>query len=163
MSYTMDSRLVVLPHEQDLPRWVVERRKLDATFPQFRFVARGRPNRIVAVRGTLWTNEGVRYGISIEIPPNYPYAIPEVHARGWEIDEDCPHKYSPTELCLMRPERWSRTLTIAFLVAKTALWLNKYDVWLETGEWIGSDEHKLPSSSSEGSSLLDEILNIFGL
>ncbi len=164
MSFTVDGRLVILPAERGLPRWKVERNKLKATFPQFRFYAGnvfstllGSKN-IEKVKGKLRTKSGTIYPIQVIMPESYPYEMPTIKTLGWNIHSDCPHKYDDQPLCVLLPERWSSNMTVAFLVAKTALWLHKYEIWQETGRWPGSDEHK---RGGGGLSLWDELLDLF--
>ncbi len=134
--FRMSRRLVVMPEEVSTNRWFLEQRKLADTFPQFRMVRR--EGRIAGVVGILSTNLGNEYGIFIEVSERYPYDCPRVFARGWTIRDGCPHRYSPQRLCIMQPNHWSSRFTLAFVVAKAALWLNKYEVWCQTGTWPGN-------------------------
>ena len=141
--FRMSRRLVVTPEEAQENRWFVEQRKLADTFPQFRMVRR--EGRIAGVVGVLTTNLGNDYGIFVEVPEQYPYDCPRVFARGWTIQDGCPHRYSPQQLCIMQSNHWSSQFTLAFVVAKAAFWLNKYDVWRETGTWPGN-QHEFRES-----------------
>lgn len=55
-----------------------------------------------------------------------------------------PHMYSDGSLCLYYPKHkewsieddWGTTL-----VPWTTLWLFYYEIWLETGEWLGGGKH----------------------
>jgi hypothetical protein len=77
--------------------------------------------------------------------------MPKVEPVGWRADG--PHVYVGGSLCLMRARQWTPGLTIAFLVAKTALWLNKYEVWQRTGSWPGVEQ---------GHALSDEFRDFVG-
>lgn len=121
------------------PRMSVEREKMRARFRGFAFYAtNGRPT---SVKGYL-TSYGRRYYVSVEIPPNYPYAMPEVSLPYETIDSEVHHKYSANRPCLMKSEQWSSSLSLAFIVLKTAIWLNKYDSWKRNGrgEWPGTGQ-----------------------
>ncbi len=55
-----------------------------------------------------------------------------------------PHMYSDNSLCLYYPEykEWSYTdLWSETLIPWTSLWLYYYEVWKETGEWLGGGIH----------------------
>lgn len=121
-------------------RMAVEREKMRRRFPRFAFLGVGAT--ITAVEGPLRTNEGTRYTVRIEVPGSYPYSIPTVRAKTGSIKQSCPHVYADGSLCLMRSAQWSSTYSLAFLVVKTAVWLNKYDRWIATGRWPGRDQHR---------------------
>jgi len=124
------------------PRATVEWEKMQKQFPDFRFY--GDSDKLTSVQGYLQTNYGGRYRVRIELDENYPYTVPRVTLPNTNIDPDCPHIYSKYELCVMRPEQWTSSLSIAFFIAKVAIWLNKYDQWLHESKrrWPGKDQHR---------------------
>jgi len=125
------------------PRWAVESEKIKRHFPNFSILQNQNGN-ISAVSGYLTTSYGISYLVRIELPLAYPYTMPNAKVTNSAIDTSCGHAYSSNELCLMKSEQWSSTLSIAFLIAKAAIWLNKYDVWRNTGRirWPGTDQHR---------------------
>jgi ubiquitin-protein ligase len=113
-----------------------EQRALAENFRQFSFRQNSKGE--LYVSGGLRTNKGRVYQIRIEIPPNYPHSIPYVFPIGWEAN--CPHAYKAGNLCIMRPDQWRPIFSLAFVVAKVALWLNKYDVYRAKGYWPGNEQ-----------------------
>lgn len=124
------------------PRMAVENEKVKRYFPDFNFYATN--GQVTSIQGYLKTSYGNRYYVKIEIPPNYPYSIPKAKLPYTTIDENCPHKYSSHDMCLMTSAQWSQTYSLAFVVAKTAIWLNKYDSWQRNGKrrWPGRSQHR---------------------
>ena len=120
-------------------RMLLEKRKMMGRFPGFAFY--GTAGTVTATRGTLRTNFGNHYGIRIAVPDGYPYSIPSITVEP-APDSDCRHVYRDGSICVMKPEQWSKTYSLALLVAKTALWLNKYDLWksMGKGRWPGKEQ-----------------------
>lgn len=55
-----------------------------------------------------------------------------------------PHMYSNGSLCLYYPKlrEWNYTDSWAeTLIPWTSLWLFYYEIWIETGEWLGGGVH----------------------
>ncbi len=137
-NFRASTHLLVQPHESGLDRMYVEGEKLKI-FPEWRLVARA--GRITAATGGLQPRPGgQRYPMRIEIPDSYPYAMPSVLTNGWTPQAGTPHRYGENRLCVMRASQWTSTFTIAFMVAKTALWLAKYEVWCKTSRWPGNQQ-----------------------
>lgn len=62
----------------------------------------------------------------------------------YENGKKVPHLYSNGSLCLYYPKynEWKYTdLWSDTLIPWTSLWLYYYEVWQETGEWIGGGIH----------------------
>ena len=116
-------------------RWYYEREKLQ-NFPAFQLLARNRT--ITAAEGAIDTQYGNTMGIRIELPERYPLSLPKVHPRGWSIHPSVLHKYNDGSICIMRSDQWRKHFTIALVVAKTAIWLAKYEMWKRNGhDWPG--------------------------
>jgi hypothetical protein len=129
--------LVLTTQEMQLNRWYVEREKL-RFFRAFALV--GNNGQITAAEGALDTQCGNTYGIRIELA-NYPSALPKVLPKGWTPHPDVRHKFNDGSLCIMRPAQWRRHFTIALVVAKTSIWLNKYELWKRNGHrWPGLEQ-----------------------
>lgn len=59
-------------------------------------------------------------------------------------EKTTPHMYSDNSLCLFYPEysEWKYTdLWSETLIPWTSLWLYYYEIWKETGEWLGGGIH----------------------
>jgi hypothetical protein len=73
---------------------------------------------------------------------------PKVRVRSPQLDMRVKHLYEDGTLCLYWPEewRWGKNCLIAeTIVPWAAVWLYYYELWLDTGEWLGpSSPHGLP-------------------
>ena len=117
----------------------LEQQKMQGRFPTMSFY--GTDEEVTAIRGALTTNYGNLYSIRISVPDSYPYSIPRITVEP-EPDEDCRHIYPDGSICVMKSAQWSKTYSLALLVAKTAMWLNKYDQWKANGKcrWPGREQ-----------------------
>jgi hypothetical protein len=132
-----DSKLVLGSQETQANRWYYERERL-RMFPAFSLL--GVNGQITAAEGALDTQYGNTYGIRIELA-NYPYSLPKVLPKGWTIHPDVPHKFNDGSLCIMRSALWRTHFTVALVVAKTAIWLGKYELWKRNGHvWPGLEQ-----------------------
>lgn len=129
--------LILTAAEMQANRWYHERVKL-GLFPSFAFL--GINGQITAAEGALDTQYNNTYGIRIVLD-NYPFALPKVFPRGWIIQAEVIHRYTDGSLCIMRADQWRRYFTAALVVAKTAIWLNKYELWKRNGhQWPGLEQ-----------------------
>ncbi len=120
--------------EMQANRWFYEREKL-RIFPAFALLAVN--GQITAAEGGLDTQYGNTYGIRIGLE-GYPYSLPRVFPKGWTLHPNATHKYVDGSLCIMRSDQWRREFTVALVVAKTAIWLGKYELWKRNGHvWPG--------------------------
>lgn len=71
----------------------------------------------------------------IVVPDHYPYDSPRSYAVNWRLDG--PHRYSDTQMCLWQENEWTPSYTLAYAVAKTYVWIHKYEEWLRSGIWPG--------------------------
>lgn len=72
--------------------------------------------------------------------------MPRVFIKKPVLLENAPHLYSNEDdcLCLYWPKewRWSAEQLIADTILPwTALWLFYYELWLDTGKWLGPSSH----------------------
>lgn len=126
--------LILTPGEMQTNRWYYEREKL-RLFPTFAFL--GTHGQTTAAEGALDTQYNNTYGIRIVLE-NYPHALPKVFPKGWTVHPEVKHKFADGSLCIMRSDQWRRYFTVALIVAKTAIWLNKYELWKRNGQrWPG--------------------------
>jgi len=127
-------RLTLTSAELVADRWVHEQKKL-RIFPAFRFLSAG--GSIVAAEGALDTQYKNTYGLRIELN-NYPFSLPKIRPKGWQIHPSAPHQFNDGSICLMRSDQWRRYFTVALVVAKAAIWLGKYEIWKRNGNyWPG--------------------------
>lgn len=73
--------------------------------------------------------------------------IPRVRVLKPELARDAPHLYNDRSLCLYWPKEWRWTESEAIgdtLLPWAALWLYYYELWLDTGEWLGPTSHVSP-------------------
>ena len=129
--------LLLAPQEMQTNRWYFEREKL-RLFPAFVLV--GVNGQITAAEGALDTQYGNTYGIRIELT-NYPHALPKIYPKGWTVHPEVKHRFNDGSLCIMRAGQWRKHFTVALVVAKTAIWLNKYELWKRNGQhWPGLEQ-----------------------
>lgn len=64
-----------------------------------------------------------------------------------------PHMYSQEKLCLFYPKtkEWKRSMWISqTIIPWISLWLNYYEYWLITGQWLGGGiSHNSPDEGEE--------------
>jgi hypothetical protein len=80
--------------------------------------------------------------------------VPEVRVLSPELQSNAPHRYKDGSLCLYWPVewKWRDDQNVAkTLLPWAALWLYFYELWLDTGLWMG------PSSHAEGGRPKDPI------
>lgn len=118
-------------------RLYLEQQKLAENFRQFSFARNNSTGRLCVV-GSLRTNTGYVYPVRIDLPSDYPHSIPIIYPVGW--DSTCPHVYNAGNLCVMRPDQWRSFYSLAFVIAKVAIWLNKFDVYHSRGYWPGNEQ-----------------------
>lgn len=107
------------------------------------FVNRGRPGSARWVGKLQPSMLGTRYNIRVH------YAlgdIPRVFVIEPKLAVHAPHVYWDDDgrLCLYYPKEspWSRDMVIAETIFPwTALWLRYYELWLDTGKWLGPSPH----------------------
>ena len=123
------------------PRMTVEQEKVRKAFPNlFRFYKEGK---LIKIKGRLKTNFGRWFTIEIHLSQDYPYIIPDILVFGG-IDSKCPHVYRSGHICVMTSSQWSPVYGVSFLIKRTAVWLNKYELWSARGKtkWPGTDGHR---------------------
>lgn len=138
MAEIVASELILTPAEASSPRrWLFEQHRLQL-FPSFRLVGVG--SQITAAVGSLDTHMGNTYAIRVELK-NFPYCRPSVFPQDWQVHPLAPHKFADGSLCIMRFDQWRSYFTVALVVAKTAIWLGKYEIWKRNGHtWPGREQ-----------------------
>jgi len=122
-----------------LPSILVQQVGIHDKFPSFKF----RMERTLGI----WTGElqprklSPVYTIRITYRPNARMA-PKVKVLSPKIAKNAPHVYRQGNLCLYWPKdlSWSEQLLLAdTIIPWTAQWLAFYELWEETGEWLGPE------------------------
>lgn len=91
----------------------------------------------VYVKAGLQTSAGNAYIASLTFA-NYPNQMPNVEISKPTLPQT-PHRYRGGQICYLHPTMWNPGRhNIEFVLARTAKWLNKYEVWRATGRWPGA-------------------------
>lgn len=79
------------------------------------------------------------YMVSVKFPGNYPNEMPRVFVDA-PVITTAPHRYQNGNICYLHPSMWNPGIhNISFVIARTAKWLNKYDIWKLQGQWPGAE------------------------
>lgn len=114
--------------------------RIRRAFPGFRMVRQGRA---IGWVGSLQPRPDADYTVHIQYRGGRP---PKVFMIDPQLDERCPHIYGDKSLCVYWPydpdnPGWEQTSWIAdTIIPWTAVWLHYYELWLETGEWLGPEK-----------------------
>jgi hypothetical protein len=112
----------------------------------------------VAERGNgVWTWRGNLqprasspvYRVSIQCKEG---RVPVVRVLSPALAPNAPHLYRGGKLCLYWPEEWrwyGDELIAETIVPWTASWLFYYELWLDTGKWLGPSSHAEISPKTE--------------
>lgn len=94
----------------------------------------------VFARTALQTSNGRHYVLSIRFPDTYPNEMPRVYVDTPAITY-APHRYQPGNICYLHPSMWNPGVhNLTFVIARTAKWLNKFEVWRNNGgTWPGAE------------------------
>lgn len=88
------------------------------------------------------------------------HSLPTVRVVAPSLHLKAPHLYKDKSLCLYYPKEtpWKRDMLIAATILPwTALWLYYYELWLDTGKWLGTSSHASDQHLQGGCANLDEI------
>jgi ubiquitin-protein ligase len=121
-------------------RFAEERQRLSTYFRRFSLSREYGDGNWAVASGRLTTFVERSYQIRIDLPRGYPHACPVIAPIGWQPIKN-PHLYQDGTICVMMPAQWTSFMTCAFMVAKTAIWLNKYEIWLDKRIWPGNEQH----------------------
>jgi hypothetical protein len=93
----------------------------------------------VFVKSGLQTSAGNTYIIAVYFA-GYPYQMPTVQVLRPTLRSNAYHRYTNGNLCYLHPSMWNPGRhDLTFVLARAAKWLNKYDVWCQTGNWPGAE------------------------
>lgn len=125
------------------PSAAIQQAAVKRRFPAFRPCFHGAT---VVWKGRLQPRPGSPvYTVSIRFRQAHP---PEVRVLSPTTRSDAPHMYIGGLLCLYWPkdQNWnSRKFIADTIIPWTAQWLLYYELWLDTGEWLGEESpHRYP-------------------
>jgi hypothetical protein len=93
----------------------------------------------VFVKAALQTSVGNTYIVAIYFP-NYPSQMPKVYITKPTLPANTRHTYQGGSICYMHPNYWNPgRYDLTFVLARVAKWLNKFEVWRQTGVWPGAE------------------------
>ncbi|NJL54012.1 hypothetical protein HC928_01825 [bacterium] len=132
-------------YQSDPARLIIEKRAMEARFPQFRLIQDGQKLTWI---GKLESNRDNTYEIAVVYPDNFPIKPPDVYPIDpiitvWKDAQagHLKHQYNDGKLCLYFPGdgSFSDKTTAATVVAVAAAWFFAYEAWLASGkrEWPG--------------------------
>ncbi len=102
-------------------------------------------------RGTLQPRPlSPKYRVAVRYKLNF---YPSVKVISPALAPKAPHLWSDGTLCLYYPKEnpWRRDMLIATTILPwTALWLYYYELWLDTGKWLGPSSHAADSNLQGG-------------
>jgi hypothetical protein len=94
----------------------------------------------ICVKAGLQTSVGNAYVVTVYFP-NYPSQMPKVFITAPAVKAGgTGHQYTDGKICYLHPNMWNPGLhDLTFVLARTAKWLNKYEVWHQRGIWPGAE------------------------
>jgi ubiquitin-protein ligase len=93
----------------------------------------------VYARTALQTVNQTTYVLSIRFPDSYPNEMPRVTVDAPAI-ATAPHRYQNGMICYLHPSMWNPGVhNLSFVIARSAKWLNKYEIWKSRGKWPGAE------------------------
>ncbi len=72
-------------------------------------------------------------------------SIPKVWVLSPALADNPPHVYGDGSLCLYWPKEWrwrDQEYIADTILPWAALWLYYYELWLDTGQWLGPSSHE---------------------
>lgn len=127
------------------PNILIQQSAMHEKFPGFRFRGQGG---LGIWKGELQPRElSPVYTVRIAYRPGVR-SWPKVRVLSPTLSKNAPHVYRSGDLCLFWPKdgNWSEEMFLAdTIVPWTAEWLMFYELWEETGEWLGPESpHRNP-------------------
>ncbi len=101
------------------------------------------------VKAGLQTSVGNTYIATLSLD-NYPNKMPAVFITKPDLPASGPHRYTNGQICYLHPDKWNPGFhDLTFVLARTAKWLNKYEVWRVVGRWPGAETKHQRHSNCE--------------
>lgn len=93
-------------------------------------------------RGTLQPRlVSPAYEVEVRFKPG---GVPTVWVLSPPLVAGAPHTYQEGNLCLYSPKEWKwqpDSVIAETILPWAAVWLLYYELWLDTGEWLGPSTH----------------------
>jgi hypothetical protein len=118
----------------NVPRIRLEIQQAMAHFPNIETYPTGGGG--IYIKAVLQTSLGQVYVLSMTFV-GYPSEMPKVTVITPPITHRL-HMYNAGHICYMHPDRWNPARhDVKFVLAQTAVWLNKNDVYKQRNVWPG--------------------------
>jgi len=92
----------------------------------------------VYVQAAFQTSAGKTYFVEVQFD-GYPNRMPQVRVTRPSL-RSSPHRYDAGNICYLHPNMWNPGRhDLTFVLARTAKWLNKYDVYQAHKQWPGAE------------------------
>lgn len=78
--------------------------------------------------------------------------IPQVWVLSPPLAPNAVHLYQEKNLCLYWPKEWKwqpDQLIATTIIPWAASWLHFYELWLDTGKWLGPSSHDFPLKNGD--------------
>lgn len=104
----------------------------------------GMEYQVELTEGTLFGKSQIR--LEMVIPDTYPAEIPRIYIPGLTLKDwdSKAHMYRDSEqeihMCIFFPEKWTIDHTLACMMIRSTIWLNKYVTYRSTGTWPGKGQ-----------------------
>ena len=109
--------------------------KRDFEYVESHYDSQGNPY----VRIALQTVKRI-YILSISFPDTYPHTMPKVYAVRPALKDNTYHMFEKGNICYQHSSTWNPGRhDLSHVIARTAKWLNKYEIWLKTDRWPGKE------------------------
>ena len=96
----------------------------------------GTPDGGLYIKAALQTSVGQMYVLAVTFV-GYPSEMPKVKVITPAVTHT-KHMYPGGNICYMHPNVWNPAKhDLQFVLAQTAVWLNKHEVYNRTGRWPG--------------------------
>lgn len=96
------------------------------------------PQGSVYAKAALQPTSQQFYIAAVYFSSDYPNSMPRVYIEKPALDAS-PHKYKDGNICFLHPSMWNPGVhDLKFVIARTAKWLSKYEIWKQSGRWPGA-------------------------
>lgn len=88
--------------------------------------------------------------------------LPKVYVLSPPLEQAAEHLYADGSLCLYWPQEWSwhpNKLIAKTIIPWAASWLYFYELWLDTGIWLGPSSHDTPKREYANANALEHQLS----
>ena len=91
------------------------------------------------VKALMQSSLGTVYFITLQFA-NYPNEMPKIFVTKPDLGTNWKHRYQPGNICYLHPTLWNPGRhDVTFVLGRAAKWLNKFEVYKQTGRWPGAE------------------------